>query len=469
MMLWPSSGRKQAVDPKGRPLIGLSGTSDCLFGLDGHHLVLGGSGSGKTTSAVMPALFSEVASSTRRAVLAIDSKNEIAIQAARMLVKMGVKVAVIDDMNVCPELADYRISLNLFGAAVATYRRDLRDTVFATETLTSALIPEPPGGDLKNRYFIEWPKKLIAFGIECILKRDPDLTTPGAVCALLSDPDMLRGFAEIEAEEDDGALGATAKAILEMAGHEHAPQHLEEALRSMRLYEKGRRLHEAGQDATLSHFDLIREKYVVFVIGPMAHMERLGSYYAMTMLGFFDALYAGAGPLLVLADEFTNCPLKSTLCHGLTTIRSFGGAVQMFAQSRSEIERKFGRLETQTIEDNCVVRRWLSFSFEEAERVSKAMGDEHAVASSLGSDGEGLKTSTNLSLIKQRHMTPADLMAMPRGQQLVHIKGLGFFLAPTVAQNQIEPYASMLAPNPMEGGRLTPDPKITLVRPTVAL
>ncbi|OIQ26171.1 MAG: hypothetical protein BM562_16655 [Alphaproteobacteria bacterium MedPE-SWcel] len=369
-------------------------------------------------------------------------------------------------MDVCPELAAYRISLNPFGSTVAAYRRDPRDTVFATETLTAALIPEPPDGDEKNRYFREWPRKLIAFGIECLLKRNPDLVTPGAVCTLLSDPDILHSIADSEVDEDDGALAESAKAILKMEGHEHWPQHLEEAQRSLRLFAKGRRLHEAGAEAAYSHFDLIRDKYIVFVIGPMAHMERLGSYYAMTMLGFFDALYAGAGPLLVLADEFTNCPLKSTLTHGLTTLRSFGGAVQMFAQSRSEIERKFGRLETQTIEDNCVVKRWLGFSsFDEAERVSKAMGEQHAVASSLGSDGDGMKTNTNLSLIKQRWMSPAELMAMPRGQQLVHIKGLGFFVTPTVAQNQVAPCCDLLAPNPMEGGKLPSDPKITLTTP----
>ena len=105
MMRWPSSGRKQTVNPKGRPLIGLTETGEALFGLGGHHLVLGGSGSGKTTSAVMPALFSEVASSSRRAILALDSKNELAIQIVPMLIQMGLKVAVIDDMNVCPELA----------------------------------------------------------------------------------------------------------------------------------------------------------------------------------------------------------------------------------------------------------------------------------------------------------------------------------------------------------------------------
>ena len=197
----------------------------------------------------------------------------------------------------------------------------------------------------------------------------------------------------------------------------------------------------------------------------MAHMERLGSYYAMTMLGFFDAFYAGAGPMLILADEFTNIPLKTTLCHGLTTIRSFGGAVQMFAQSRSEIERKFGRLEAQTIEDNCVVRRWLSFSFEEAERVSKAMGEQHAVATSLGSDNGGFKTNTNLSLIKQRWMSPAELMAMPPSQQLIHIKGVGFILADTISQQNVAPYCHLIGENKLEGGRLPPDPKIKLRHP----
>ena len=51
---------------------------------------------------------------------------------------------------------------------------------------------------------------------------------------------------------------------------------------------------------------------------------------------------------------------------------------------------------------------------------------------------------------------------MPRDEQLVHIKGVGFCVARTISQNQIAPFCDLLADNPLEGGRLPPDPLISL-------
>jgi type IV secretion system protein VirD4 len=318
---------------------------------------------------------------------------------------------------------------------------------------------------------------------------------------------MLKSFAGIEAEEAEGALQAQAKAILEMAGHEHWPQHLEEAQRALRLFSVGTRLHEAGRNVApapkdlvheesahddlasdnlagekstdedpvhedlahkpLTHEDLIREGYVIFLVGPSAYMNRLGAYYALHIMAFCDALYQRAGSLRVIADEFTNTPLKS-LVESLTTLRAFGGEIHMIAQSRSEIIRRFGEQETRTIEENAIVKQWFGFSsFEEAERVSKAMGEQHAVASGLSGDSDGMKSQTSLSLIKQRWMSPAELMAMPPDQQLIHIKGVGFFVARTLSQQNFAPYCNLIAENPLEGGRLPPDPKITLTKPEV--
>lgn len=139
----------------------------------------------------------------------------------------------------------------------------------------------------------------------------------------------------------------------------------------------------------------------------------------------------------------------------------------MIAQSRSEIERKFGRLEVETIEENAIVKQWYGFSsFSEAERASKAMGEEHAVTSSLGADTESLRLQTNLQLNRQRWRSAAELMAMPHDQQLIHIKGLGFYIARKIGQQNIAPYCSLLAPNPLEDRPLAPDPKITLTTST---
>lgn len=260
-------------------------------------------------------------------------------------------------------------------------------------------------------------------------------------------------------------LRQQAKAILEMEGHEHWPQYLEEAQRALRLFSPGTRLHEAGENAALTHADLIRDGYVIFLVGTQRRQSRLSAYMALHVLALCDAAYSEAGPLRIVADEFTNNPLKS-LTEMLTTLRAYGPTeVHMISQSRSEVIRRFGEQECRTIEGNSITTQWLSFSFEEAERVSRAMGDQHAVASGLSGDAGGLRSQTSLSLIKQRWMSPAELMAMPPDQALCHVKGVGFFLVRTIAQNEIAPYCDLLAPSPLEGGRLPPDPKIRFVTP----
>ena len=455
-----------AFNPEGQRLLGLSLESGRpIFAPKGHSLLLSANGGGKTTRGAMPWLFSLIASEPDKAILVLDSKDaEIARQVVPMVAKMGRKVAVIDDMGTCPELAEYRVDLNPNGLAIAAHRRDARDVLLAKETISKTLI-EQPKDDAKNRYFYEWPQNIADFGLGMMLKRNPMDATPGAVSALINDRDLLLSFARIEAEEGDGSLQDLGQAILDMQGHEHWPQHLEAAQRSLRLFSKDSRLHEAGRGATLTHEDLIREGYVIFLCGPQATMNRLGPYYALHILSFTTALYQRAGALRVIADEFTNTPLKA-LVESLTTLRAFGGEIHMIAQSRSEIIRRFGEQETRTIEDNAIVKQWFGFSsFEEAERVSKAIGEEHAVASGLSGDTDGLKSQESLSLNRQRVLSPSELMALPRQIQLVHIKGVGFFLARTIAQNEIAPYCHLVGDNLLEGGRLPPDPKIRLTTP----
>lgn len=472
-MSWPFGGRRSRrpsltpIDPEGHRLIGLTlEGGEPIFAPKGHSLLLAAAGGGKTTCGAMPWLFSFAASEPHKAVLVLDSKNgEMAIQAADMLAKSGRKVAIIDEMGVLPPDCPYRVTLNPLAPIRSAHERDPRTLTYAIDTVNHAVIPEPAEPDERNRYFREWPRTFTEFAARTLLKRNAALTTPGGIWAFLSDPAKLRKFAAIEAEEGDEALRVLATNILEMAGHEHWPQHIEAAQRAFRLFGAGTSLHHAGVDAATTHADLIREGAVIFLVGDQAYINRVGPYYAMHILSFCNSLYHGAGALRIIADEFTNAPLKS-LVESLTTLRAFGCEVHMIAQSRSEIERKFGRLEVQTIEEQAICKQWFGFSsFQEAEMVSKAIGEEQAVSSSLGADTQSLRLQTNLQLIRQRSLSVADLMAMPPDTQLIHFKGLGFFLARKIGQQNVAPYCARLAPNTVEGGMLPPDPKICLTTP----
>lgn len=459
-----------AIDPQGHRLLGLTlDTNEPVFAPRGSGILESSIGGGKTTRGAVPWSLS-LLSDTTAAQLIVDSKDgEISAQLCELYVRMGRRVAVIDYLNVRPELAEWFVPLNPFGASVSAYRRDPRDALVTNQTITNTLIEEPSNGETKDRYFRESPREYLELAMLMMLRRNPNLATPGGIAAILSDPQMFLSFAQIEMEEGDPASKSLASSILSLKGHEHFYMHLSEAKRSLSLFRPGGRLVDAGKEATKTHEELIREGYVIFLVGPQAGIDRLGVLYALNILAFTNALYKGAGQLRIIADEYTNTPIKPLIAQ-TTTLRGYGCEIYYIRQSRSESIRKFGEQETRTLEENAVVKQWFGgfSSIEEASRISQAMGEEFAVQSSLGTDNLSAKTQTNHSLIKQRVLTPAELMAMPPDQQLIHIKGVGFFVARTISQQNIAPYCKLFADNPLEGGRLKPDPKITLVTPSSA-
>ena len=226
----------------------------------------------------------------------------------------------------------------------------------------------------------------------------------------------------------------------------------------MRIYSTGFPLHHAGVDTDAAHFDLIKDKCVVFIVGPQRHMARLGAHYALQLQSFMEALLSGhAGAVDFILDEFTNAPLQA-LISALTTMRGYGGNCHMIAQSRSEVQRKYGEKETATIEENAVIKQWFGFSsFEEAERVSRAMGEDRIITQGLSYNSGQLDYSGNIGTAKERLFSAESLMRLPPDEQIIHVKDIGFVHCRKVGQNQIAPFChGELADNPLEGGQLPP-------------
>ncbi len=135
----------------------------------------------------------------------------------------------------------------------------------------------------------------------------------------------------------------------------------------------------------------------------------------------------------------------------------------MIAQSRSEIQQKYGDKETATIEENAVVKQWFGFSsIEEAARISQAMGEQRHVSYGMGINSGKLDHSGNLNTGNERLMTPDELMRLPPDEQIIHVKDVGFIHCKKIRQNEIAPSCFDLGDNPLEGSKLTPNPKVTL-------
>lgn len=423
---------------------------------------LAAAGAGKTTSFVVPAILSKAHTPSHCIVITDGKSGEISGQLVDPLLHTGRKIAIIDDEN---QLGDHpcKVRMEPFAGILNAQRAEPGRLIFATDSASKILIPEPPDRDDKNLYWRQTPRGFLEFGMLELAKNKPEFATPGGLWVLASDPRMMLQLAEI-AQNSEGQHAARARDILESA--ESTPelftQHRAAAVEALRPYAEGSVLHDFGIGPTHTYEDLVRGAFIVFIVGDQRNMSSLGSKYGLHLNNFLDAMYAGAGGIEFILDECTNTPV-SRLVGAITTMRGYGGSCAFVGQSLSEMQRVFGQKETETILENSLLKQYLGFSsYEEAERVSKAIGEEQVLQTNLGVNMKDLTLSTSYSSGREPIFTPDALMRMPNTHQLLHVKGVGWIYCRKVAQHQISPWCYHLAPNPLEGPQRPPDPKITI-------
>lgn len=428
-------------------------------------LTFAATGGGKTTCVAVP-IVQSLMSDHQRALMINDVKNgEITHQIADMCIKHGRKFGVVDDTHVLGADYPHRISLNAFGSSITAKNQHFGDMQFVMENQSHALIAEP-NGDSKNFYFRETPRtQFIELGQRILLNHSERLCTPGGLVALINDPEVWVSALEVEAEEGDAYTKGMSRQVLEMREHnpEHYTQHQQAAISALKIYAPGTALHSAGVQANITHEELIRDNWIVCFVNPARYSERLGPHFALHTLALMEAQLSGrVGKCDYILDEYCNAPLKNLISR-ITVYRAFGARAHFITQSRQDSVLKYGERETALLEENCAVKQWLKFSnFEEAERVSKAIGESHARQTSLNLNSKDPSFSGGLNLGKQRLFTANELMMLPPDEQIIHVADVGFIHCRKIAQNQIAPYCFDLADNPLEGGRLSPDVKVTL-------
>ncbi|MFD0917254.1 type IV secretory system conjugative DNA transfer family protein [Pseudahrensia aquimaris] len=432
-------------------------------------MIYGATGSAKTTSVLVPAVQSLLADTALALIINDVKDGEVAAQIGSMCRKYGRKFGVLDDFHVLGADYPYRYSLNPFGAVVSTRKEYPRDQLFANDTACHALIEEPSEPD-KNKYFRDTPREEMDLGIRILLDNRPDLATPGGLCAMMGDPHVWKSAVDIAAEEGDAALQSRARQSMDMrdSDPEHYFQHLRAALTALRIYEPGSALHEAGFDTELTHQQIIDEGWVFCLVQPQRHTARLGAHFALHIQSFMHAQMSGkSGRALYLLDELCNAPLKSAV-DAVTILRGYRGASLYIAQSRADVERKYGARECTILEDNCPTKQWLSFTnYDDAERVSRAIGEETSINPSVGVSSDKVDFSGNIGLGKERIFSADALMNLPPNEQIIYLRGIGWVHCEKFFQNQAAPYCHDLDANPYEGGRLEPDPLITLPTPGI--
>lgn len=453
----------------GRRVIGLTYSNRPIFEpwFAGSSLTLAAAGGGKTTCVAMPTVMSLVGD-TGSAIFINDVKSgEIAAQIAPLCEMYGRRFGIVDEFHERPELARYRISLNPFGDLAQMPEHRWATRPYRIENNSHALIEEPRD-DAKNFYWRDSPRsQFLETGINILLDRMPRMAFPGGLHALLSDPQSWKSALEIAAEEGEDHVKAAANQTLEMQRHnpEHYAQHLGAALTALKSFATAP-LKDAGRSPTITHKELIEDGWIVCFINPGYLTDRLGSFYALHFMALLNEKLAGAkGRMELILDEFCNAPLRDAL-NRVTIQRSYDVRSHFLAQSRQDVVRRYGEKEAAILEENCTIKQWLKFSnFEEAERVSRAMGERLIISRGLGVTSDRHSLSGNYSVVRHPIMTADELMRLPPDEQIIHIAGFGFIRCRKIRQSQIAPYCHDLGDNPLEGTAIKPDPKVWLPVP----
>ncbi len=429
----------------------------------GSSLTFAAAGGGKTTCVSVPAIMSMLADRSRAQFINDAKDGEIAAQIGPMCVKNGRKFGSVDEFSVLGINHPHRISLNPFGAAVTAYRNDPGQLPFIIENIAHALIDEPKD-DSKNFYWRESPREIIDLGIRILLDRHPRYCFPGALQALIADPATWAKALNEATDSLDASLSASARQLLDMKedNAEHYTQHMRAALTALKIFSYGP-LRNAGRAPNITHEELIRNGWIVCFVNPARYADRLAPFYSVHFLALMSAqLQAGAGRAEYILDEFCNANLRDAL-NRVTIQRAFGARSHFIAQSRQDIVRRYGEKETAILEENTTTKQFLKFSnFEEAERVSKAMGEQLTISRSLGLSSEKQDWSNNYSTGHGRIFSADELMMLPPDEQIIHIASVGFIHCKKIRQNQIAPYCYDLAGNPLEGRRLPPEPLVEI-------
>lgn len=452
----PVIRRPLGLDNDGTALMEPDNTSSAL--------VIGGIGSGKTTCAIVPAAQAMIADHDRGQCYNDVKNGEISSQIGPLAEQLGRKFATIDPFDVLGTDFPWKKRLNEISGLITAFEDDDPALSFLLKSVTLTLIPEPDN-DQRNFYWREAGRERQKFGLLSLLHRNTALCSLGSLAALLGNYELFDRMVDLEAEEaENSILRSLAVRIREMRERnpEHHFQHMVTANSALDLFEDGP-LHEAGFGADITHEELLRDKWIVCFVTPARFIEQIGTYSAVhfnTLLGL--QLTGKYGRTDFVVDEAPSGPFDPFF-RDLNTIRGTGGRILLAGVSRAAFIKRYGEKVFAMAEENCRVKQYLQIATpEEAERIVKAAGEEKTVSANVGLNSDRTGYSTNINTGKQNCFTVEQLMNMSRHQLIVQVSGVGTMMKDKLAQNNIAPTCYWLGDNHVEGGRLEPNPLITL-------
>lgn len=380
--------------------------------LDGHIIVCGGPGSGKSAAVAIGSLLSWGKENSQNTFFAIDIKGELHQKTQHKVPNNKVFSLTRPDG---------------YGYNPFYLIDEKRELVQQIKEIAVALIPVPAGE--KNPF---WKQSAQNYLCACLLwayKREipfaeimemiqavPPEKMATAICEdEFKEPKLFANtFVDMAHDTLSGVYTEVSNAVLPFA--------VDTELRAALSKPKSKCISPADLDNGISLYIHLEEH----------RLEQLGNFLSLLcnqFLKHFERREENSNPILFLLDEFPRLSRMETICSGLGTLRSRKISICLVVQSFAQIDVIYSRDQRKAILDNCSYWCILRVSdVESARYVSDAIGtyDRQRITHSTNrADMKALGgSSRSVGLEEKRILKPEELNKLDK--ELILISPYGF-------------------------------------------
>ena len=432
---------------------GTIGASPLWLDTETHHLILGPSGTQKSTSAIM-----NILASCPDSALVNDVKGELFETTALMRQTLfGHETIKID-----PKDPSNSAKINVLAFIAVYVEADSPEALTLTRGMALQLYPEPSSQDM-NKFFRDGARILMVTVILSVIVVMPDPhRTMATVFRALNDLDILHDLLEraakskaLNGEVANMAESQFASAFGDDGGSKTFEQFRLGALQAIEAFGPGNYLAAITNETTFSFADLKSKKLTCYLIIDYANKDVLGKFSGlMQWLAAYQLVHVGNNkPVLFVLDEFCNSPLH-TLPTILTLLRTYGVKCVLATQDLDDIERVYSKHALESVLSETEIKQFLGGikSQKTLEYLSKALGEITETAPSYSLGREGVQES--LASANRKLLTEEEIRRLSEGAQIIFFKNLRPLLARKVQIFAVHPWRKKLAPNSLYGGKM---------------
>ncbi len=402
---WPSPGESGVV--VGR-LQGRVMQFRAVPPISPHVLVIGGTGSGKSTGYIMPNIFA--AGLAGESVVVSDPKGELLGETGGWLQQQGYNVVVFD-----------LLSSRGYGWNPVQAARDEKEVDILCDTLIRNAVSDAGG---EKSYFFALEKTALIAVVEYV-KQLPGQDNMLSVMSLLAQPQhvlgqLIKNYGSQAARHAWGQVeGAKTSPLVGLSAKLNVLRYTESLL--------------VPSCGGIDFGDLKREKTALFCILPIGDESVkpiLSAFYTFLFRRLCAAGEHDAGSLIVrlLLDEFANLGEINNFAQVIAVARGYGVNISVVLQTLSQLRDLYGEAAARVIAGNCGLQLLLGTQdFETADIFSRALG--HAAVRQrrehvTHTPGKNylLRDADEIS-VRRSLLEPAEILQLPTAHGIALIGG----------------------------------------------